>query len=29
MIGWPKIGWKGRLSLTGWSLGTITLVSLA
>ncbi len=29
MIGWPKIGWKGRLSLTGWILGTLTLVFLA
>ncbi|HEY4894072.1 MAG TPA: hypothetical protein VII10_20320, partial [Reyranella sp.] len=29
MIGWPKIGWKGRLSLTSWILGTITLVFLA
>ena len=24
-----KIGWKGRLSLTGWILGTLTLIFLA
>jgi putative spermidine/putrescine transport system permease protein len=29
MTGWPRIGWKGRLSLTSWILGTITLVFLA
>ena len=29
MIGWPKVGWRGRLSLTSWILGTITLVFLA
>ena len=29
MIGWPKVSWKGRSSLTAWVLGTLTVMFLA